>query len=195
VKGVGHSLKYLSPSQKTLRPTWCSRLVTGLSVAAEVWQNFGNDENVDFFPTTFRKSKLPLFVALHFIFRESVWKPLAKLPVVLLYNGPSAPGNTEGVVFPVRTFTSVRHWSWGRLILVCFITEPLSLWMSRLVVFSLLLFGQVWIVVGFFTSSEFFQSHNYENPQIFRISKSNDYFPTRLGDFSPDTCLKDIFII
>jgi len=109
VKGVGHSLKYLSPSQKTLRPTWCSRLVTGLSVAAEVWQNFGNDENVDFFPTTFRKSKLPLFVALHFIFRESVWKPLAKLPVVLLYNGPSAPGNTEGVVFPVRTFTSVRH--------------------------------------------------------------------------------------
>ena len=29
-KCVGHSLKNLGPSQKTLRPTWCSNLVTGL---------------------------------------------------------------------------------------------------------------------------------------------------------------------
>jgi len=30
LKTVGHSLKNLGPSQKTLRPTWCSKLVTGL---------------------------------------------------------------------------------------------------------------------------------------------------------------------
>ena len=29
-KCVGHSLKYLGPSQKTLRPTWSPKLVTGL---------------------------------------------------------------------------------------------------------------------------------------------------------------------
>ena len=29
---IGHSLKNLSPSQKTLRPPWCPKLVTGLSV-------------------------------------------------------------------------------------------------------------------------------------------------------------------
>ena len=29
-KCVGHSFKYLGPSQKTLRPTWCPKLVTGL---------------------------------------------------------------------------------------------------------------------------------------------------------------------
>jgi len=30
LKTIGHSLKNLGPSQKTLRPTWCPKLVTGL---------------------------------------------------------------------------------------------------------------------------------------------------------------------
>jgi len=30
LKTIGHSLKNLGPFQKTLRPTWCSKLVTGL---------------------------------------------------------------------------------------------------------------------------------------------------------------------
>ena len=29
-KTIGHSLKNLGPSQKTLRPTWCPKLVVGL---------------------------------------------------------------------------------------------------------------------------------------------------------------------
>jgi len=29
-KCVGHNLKNLGPSQKSLRPSWCSKLVTGL---------------------------------------------------------------------------------------------------------------------------------------------------------------------
>jgi len=31
-KCVGHSSKSLGPSQKTLRPTWCPKLVTGLLI-------------------------------------------------------------------------------------------------------------------------------------------------------------------
>jgi len=30
-KTIGHSLKNLSPFQKTLRPPWCPKLVTGLN--------------------------------------------------------------------------------------------------------------------------------------------------------------------
>jgi len=29
-KTIGYSLKNVGPSQKTLRPTWCPKLVTGL---------------------------------------------------------------------------------------------------------------------------------------------------------------------
>jgi len=29
-ENIGYSSKYLSPSQKTLRPSWCPKLVTGL---------------------------------------------------------------------------------------------------------------------------------------------------------------------
>jgi len=31
-KTIGHSVKYLSPSQNTLRPAWCSKLVTALEM-------------------------------------------------------------------------------------------------------------------------------------------------------------------
>jgi len=31
-KTIGHSSKNLSPSQKTLRPTWCPKLVTELGL-------------------------------------------------------------------------------------------------------------------------------------------------------------------
>jgi len=30
IKTIGHSSKKLGPSQKTLRPSWCPKLVTGL---------------------------------------------------------------------------------------------------------------------------------------------------------------------
>jgi len=30
LKTIGHRLKNLGPSQKTLRPTWCPKMVTGL---------------------------------------------------------------------------------------------------------------------------------------------------------------------
>jgi len=33
-KSVGHSFKNLGPFQKTLRPPWCSKLVTGLHMRA-----------------------------------------------------------------------------------------------------------------------------------------------------------------
>jgi len=37
-KSVGHSLKNLDPSQKTLRLPWCSKLVTGLvGRGAGIW--------------------------------------------------------------------------------------------------------------------------------------------------------------
>jgi len=42
LKCVGHSLKNLIPFQKTLRPTWCPKMVTGLAiceVAAAFWGN------------------------------------------------------------------------------------------------------------------------------------------------------------
>jgi len=32
-KSIGHSAKNLSPSQKTLCPPWCPKLVTGLHIA------------------------------------------------------------------------------------------------------------------------------------------------------------------
>jgi len=32
-KTIGHSSKNLGPSQKTLRPSWCPKLVTGLAVS------------------------------------------------------------------------------------------------------------------------------------------------------------------
>jgi len=32
LKTIGHSLKNLVPSQKTLRHPWCSKMVTGLAV-------------------------------------------------------------------------------------------------------------------------------------------------------------------
>jgi len=36
LKIIGHSLKNLDPSQKTLRHPWCLKLVTGLSTATDI---------------------------------------------------------------------------------------------------------------------------------------------------------------
>jgi len=36
-KCVGHSLKNLGPCQKTLRPTWCPKLVTDLDIRYWIW--------------------------------------------------------------------------------------------------------------------------------------------------------------
>jgi len=35
-KFIGHSVKNLSPSQKTLRPPWCPKLVMGLPVLRDL---------------------------------------------------------------------------------------------------------------------------------------------------------------
>jgi len=40
-KTIGHSLKNLGPSQTTLHPSWCPKLVAGL-VAGHMWPGAAN---------------------------------------------------------------------------------------------------------------------------------------------------------
>jgi len=41
-KCVRHCLKNLGRSQKTLRPAWCPKLITGLSITLDLWLPFFN---------------------------------------------------------------------------------------------------------------------------------------------------------
>jgi len=55
LKTIRHSLKNLGPSQKTLRPTWCPKLVTGLGKTSDGLAFLTNNRDVTLILRCYRR--------------------------------------------------------------------------------------------------------------------------------------------